>query len=107
MQGSGPPGAGLKPFGLVLNTHLSLVHSLSRRPSGHFGQVREVRERATGAQWAGKFLKLKRGVGSRLGLERKNVEKEVEILQSLQHQNIMALKDVFESRAEVVLIVEL
>ncbi|KAL7883151.1 hypothetical protein SRHO_G00008090 [Serrasalmus rhombeus] len=75
--------------------------------SGHFGQVREVRERATGIPWAGKFLKLKRGVGSRLGLERKSVEKEVEILQSLQHQNIMALKDVFESRAEVVLIIEL
>ncbi|XP_066529903.1 death-associated protein kinase 2 [Hoplias malabaricus] len=75
--------------------------------SGHFGQVREVRERVTGDLWAGKFLKLRRGVGSRLGLERKSVEKEVEILQSLQHQNIMALKDVFESRMEVVLIIEL
>uniref|UniRef100_A0A8B9KNT3 Si:dkey-240h12.4 n=1 Tax=Astyanax mexicanus TaxID=7994 RepID=A0A8B9KNT3_ASTMX len=75
--------------------------------SGHFGQVRAVRERATGTPWAGKFLKLRKGVGSRLGLERKCVEKEVEILQSLQHQNIMAIKDVFESRAEVVLIIEL
>ncbi|XP_059365317.1 death-associated protein kinase 2-like [Carassius carassius] len=75
--------------------------------SGHFGQVCEVRERATGVLWAGKFLKLKKGAGSRLGLERKSVEKEVEVLQSLQHQNILALKDVFESRSEVVLIVEL
>ncbi|XP_026999783.1 death-associated protein kinase 2 isoform X2 [Tachysurus fulvidraco] len=75
--------------------------------SGHFGQVREVCERATGIVWAGKFLKLRRGAGSRLGLERASVEKEVEILQSLQHQNIMALRDVFESKAEVVLIVEL
>uniref|UniRef100_A0AAY5EJ37 Protein kinase domain-containing protein n=1 Tax=Electrophorus electricus TaxID=8005 RepID=A0AAY5EJ37_ELEEL len=75
--------------------------------SGHFGQVREVRERLTGTLWAGKFLKLQRSVGSRFGLERKSVEQEVEILQSLQHQNVMALKDVFESRAEVVLIVEL
>ncbi|XP_051527853.1 death-associated protein kinase 2-like isoform X1 [Myxocyprinus asiaticus] len=75
--------------------------------SGHFGQVREVRERATGVLWAGKFLKLKRGAGSRLGLERKSVEKEVEILQGLQHQNIMAIKDVFENRTEVVLIIEL
>ncbi|KAA0710201.1 Death-associated protein kinase 2 [Triplophysa tibetana] len=75
--------------------------------SGHFGQVREVRERASDVLWAGKFLKLKRGAGSRLGLERKSVEKEVEILQSLQHQNIMGLKDVFESKAEVVLIIEL
>ncbi|XP_055075507.2 death-associated protein kinase 2 isoform X1 [Misgurnus anguillicaudatus] len=75
--------------------------------SGHFGQVRQVRERATDVLWAGKFLKLKRGAGSRLGLERKSVEREVEILQCLSHQNIMAIKDVFESRTEVVLIVEL
>uniref|UniRef100_A0AAY4C3N3 Protein kinase domain-containing protein n=1 Tax=Denticeps clupeoides TaxID=299321 RepID=A0AAY4C3N3_9TELE len=75
--------------------------------SGHYGQVCAVRERATGARWAGKFLKLRRSASSRLGLERKSVEKEVEILQALPHCNIMALKDVFESRAEVVLIVEL
>uniref|UniRef100_A0A8C1SUN0 Si:dkey-240h12.4 n=1 Tax=Cyprinus carpio TaxID=7962 RepID=A0A8C1SUN0_CYPCA len=48
--------------------------------SGHFGQVREVRERATGVLWAGKFLKLKKGAGSRLGLERKSVEKEVVLI---------------------------
>ncbi|KAJ7985475.1 hypothetical protein DPEC_G00352410 [Dallia pectoralis] len=75
--------------------------------SGHFGQVRVVLERASGARWAGKFLKLRRSASSRLGLERLSVEREVEILQSLQHANIMALRDVFESRAEVVLIVEL
>uniref|UniRef100_A0A4W5NBV6 Si:dkey-240h12.4 n=1 Tax=Hucho hucho TaxID=62062 RepID=A0A4W5NBV6_9TELE len=75
--------------------------------SGHFGQVRAVLERASGVHWAGKFLKLRRSANSRLGLERKSVEREVEILQSLQHANIMTLRDVFESRAEVVLIVEL
>lgn len=64
-------------------------------------------ERASGVRWAGKFLKLRRSASSRLGLERKSVEREVEILQSLQHDNVMALRDVFESRAEVVLIVEL
>ncbi|CAB1350987.1 unnamed protein product, partial [Coregonus sp. 'balchen'] len=71
--------------------------------SGHFGQVREVRERATGARWAGKFLKIRKCASSRLGIERKSVEREVEVLQALKHPNIMALKDVFESRAEVVL----
>ncbi|KAI1901493.1 hypothetical protein AGOR_G00035000 [Albula goreensis] len=75
--------------------------------SGHFGQVRAVQERATGVRWAGKFLKVRKCASSRLGLERRTVEREVEILQALQHNNIMALKDVFESRAEVVLIVEL
>lgn len=75
--------------------------------SGHFGQVRQVSERATGICWAGKFLKIRKSACSRLGLERSSVEQEVEILQAIQHPNIVALKDVFESRAEVVLILEL
>ncbi|KAM6967927.1 death-associated protein kinase 2-like [Aplochiton taeniatus] len=75
--------------------------------SGHFGSVRSVRERSTGVLWAGKFLKLRRSASSRLGLERRNVEREVEVLQALQHPNILELRDVFESKAEVVLIVEL
>ncbi|KAJ8273509.1 hypothetical protein GJAV_G00102400 [Gymnothorax javanicus] len=75
--------------------------------SGHFGQVREVRDKASGNRWAGKFLKVRKNATSRLGLERQAVEREVEILQSLGHPNIMALRDVFESRAEVVLIIEL
>ncbi|KAG7225353.1 hypothetical protein INR49_027336 [Caranx melampygus] len=75
--------------------------------SGHFGQVRRVTERATGTCWAAKFLKIRKGACSRLGLERSSVEREVEILQAVQHPNIVTLKDVFESRAEVVLILEL
>ncbi|XP_041810866.1 death-associated protein kinase 2 isoform X2 [Chelmon rostratus] len=74
---------------------------------GHFAQVRQVCERATGTCWAGKFLKIRKNACSRLGLERSSVEQEVEILQAVQHPNIVTLKDVFESRAEVVLILEL
>ncbi|XP_029023905.1 death-associated protein kinase 2 [Betta splendens] len=75
--------------------------------SGHFGQVRQVRERATGTTWAAKFLKIRKNAYSRLGLDRDSVEREVEILQAVQHSNIVTLKDVFESRSEVVLILEL
>ncbi|GLD63267.1 death-associated protein kinase 2-like protein [Lates japonicus] len=75
--------------------------------SGHFGQVRQVRERTSGTCWAGKFLKIRKIACSRLGLDRGSVEREVEVLQTVQHPNIVALKDVFESRAEVVLILEL
>ncbi|XP_070841388.1 death-associated protein kinase 2 [Chaetodon trifascialis] len=74
---------------------------------GHFAQVRQVCERSTGTCWAGKFLKIRKSACSRLGLERTSVEQEVEILQAVQHPNIVTLKDVFESRAEVVLILEL
>ncbi|KAE8282402.1 Death-associated protein kinase 2 [Larimichthys crocea] len=75
--------------------------------SGHFGQVRQVSERTSGTCWAAKFLKIRKTVGSRLGVERSSVEKEVQILHAVQHPNIVTLKDVFESRAEVVLILEL
>ncbi|XP_026874907.2 death-associated protein kinase 2-like [Electrophorus electricus] len=75
--------------------------------SGHFGQVRELTEQSSGTLWAGKFLKLQRSASSRLGVERRSVEREVEILQALPHAHIMALHDVFDSRAEIVLVVEL
>ncbi|XP_077447077.1 death-associated protein kinase 2 isoform X1 [Stigmatopora argus] len=75
--------------------------------SGHFGEVRRVRELATGTDWAGKFVKLRKNQCSMLGLERSRVEQEVEVIQALQHPNIVALKDVFESRSEVVLILEI
>uniref|UniRef100_A0A3Q2UL00 Si:dkey-240h12.4 n=1 Tax=Fundulus heteroclitus TaxID=8078 RepID=A0A3Q2UL00_FUNHE len=75
--------------------------------SGHFGQVRKVCERTSKTRWAGKFLKIRKTACSRLGVERTSVEREVEVLQILHHPNIVALKDVFESRSEVVLILEL
>ncbi|KAM9776342.1 death-associated protein kinase 2 isoform X2 [Syngnathus typhle] len=75
--------------------------------SGHFGEVRRVRELATGTYWAGKFVKLRKTTCSLLGLERRCVEQEVEVLRSLQHPNIITLKDVFDSRSEVVLILEI
>ncbi|KAM7372754.1 hypothetical protein PAMP_007652 [Pampus punctatissimus] len=75
--------------------------------SGHFGQVRRLLELATGTYWAGKFQKIRKNPCSRLGLERSSVEREVQILQAVQHPNIVALKDVFESRSEVVLILEI
>ncbi|MGH0187681.1 UNVERIFIED_CONTAM: hypothetical protein FKN15_023634, partial [Acipenser sinensis] len=76
-------------------------------PSGHFGTVRLVREKGSGTEYAGKFLKIRKCKSSRLGLDREDVEREVEILQALQHPNIMALRDVFESKAELVLILEM
>lgn len=92
---------------VLILTHISCLAFTVICPRGHFGQVCKVRERSTGTYWAGKFLKLRRSACSRLGLERSSVEREVEILQAVQHENIVTLNDVFESRAEVVLILEL
>ncbi|NWZ58583.1 DAPK2 kinase, partial [Haliaeetus albicilla] len=75
--------------------------------SGHFGVVKRCQERSTGTFYAAKFVKTRRCRGSRLGLERAQVEREVTILRQLDHPNIMRLHDLFVSKAEMVLILEL
>ncbi|NWS30685.1 DAPK2 kinase, partial [Polioptila caerulea] len=80
---------------------------LEKLGSGHFGVVRLCRERSTSSFYAAKFVKMRQCWGSRLGLERAQVEREVAILRQLDHPNIMHLHDLFASRAEVVLILEL
>lgn len=69
--------------------------------------VRRCRERATGTFYAAKRVRTRRCRGSRRGLERAQVEREVSILRQLRHPNIMRLHDLFASRAEVVLVLEL
>ncbi|NXU67436.1 DAPK3 kinase, partial [Horornis vulcanius] len=75
--------------------------------SGHFGVVRLCCQRSTGTFYAAKFVKIRQCWGSRLGLERAQVEREVAILRQLDHPNIMRLHDLFTSKTEMVLVLEL
>ncbi|NWH79966.1 DAPK2 kinase, partial [Piaya cayana] len=75
--------------------------------SGHFGVVKRCRERRSGSFFAAKLVKPQRCRGSRWGLEMAQVEREVAILRQLHHPNIMRLHDLFASRTEMVLILEL
>ncbi|XP_053561295.1 death-associated protein kinase 2 isoform X1 [Bombina bombina] len=84
-----------------------LYELLEKLGSGHFGEVRKCKEKNTGTFYAGKFIKTRKCKGSRLGLDREQVEREVFILQQLEHPNIMQLHDVFASKAEMVLMLEL
>ncbi|XP_060614211.2 death-associated protein kinase 2-like [Anolis sagrei] len=84
-----------------------LYELLEKLGSGHFGVVRRCRERETDAFFAAKSVKIRKRKGSRLGLDREQVSREVNILRQLQHPNIMRLHDVFASKAEMVLILEL
>ncbi|XP_053906761.1 death-associated protein kinase 2 isoform X2 [Cuculus canorus] len=84
-----------------------LYELLEKLGSGHFGVVKRCRERSTGTFYAAKFVKTQRCRGSRLGLEKTQVEREVAVLRQLDHPNIMRLHDLFTSRTETVLILEL
>uniref|UniRef100_A0A1A8HZX3 non-specific serine/threonine protein kinase n=3 Tax=Nothobranchius TaxID=28779 RepID=A0A1A8HZX3_NOTKU len=75
--------------------------------SGQFAVVRRCRHRSTGAEFAAKFIKKRRSKSSRRGVTRDDIEREVNILKEIQHPNIIALHEVFENKAEVILILEL
>ncbi|XP_036399913.1 death-associated protein kinase 2-like [Megalops cyprinoides] len=75
--------------------------------SGQFAIVKRCREKSTGLSFAAKFIKKRQSRASRRGVSREEIEREVNILQELQHPNIVTLHDVFENRTDVVLILEL
>ncbi|NXL68135.1 DAPK2 kinase, partial [Chordeiles acutipennis] len=101
--------AGSEGLVVTLNpgTVEDLYELLEKLGSGHFGVVKRCRELSTGVFYAAKFVKTQRCRGSRLGVERAQVEREVTILQQLDHPNIMKLHDLFVSKAEMVLVLEL
>ncbi|XP_044049253.1 death-associated protein kinase 2 isoform X1 [Siniperca chuatsi] len=75
--------------------------------SGQFAIVKRCIEKSTGTEYAAKFIKKRQSRASRRGVRREEIEREVDILQQLQHSNIVALHDVYENRTDVVLILEL
>lgn len=76
-------------------------------PSGQFAVVRRCRHRGTRVEFAAKFIKKRRSKSSRRGVTREDIEREVNILKEIHHPNIITLHEVFENKAEVILILEL
>ncbi|KAJ8285347.1 hypothetical protein GJAV_G00025790 [Gymnothorax javanicus] len=75
--------------------------------SGQFAVVKKCREKNTGKEYAAKFIKKRRSKSSRRGVAREDIEREVSILKEIQHPNVITLHEVFENKAEVILILEL
>ncbi|XP_064858889.1 death-associated protein kinase 2 isoform X2 [Oncorhynchus nerka] len=75
--------------------------------SGQFAIVKRVRDKCSGLEYAAKFVKKCQSRASRRGVRREDIEREVDILQLVTHPNIVALHDVYETRTDVVLILEL
>ncbi|GLH12279.1 Calcium/calmodulin-dependent protein kinase type II alpha chain [Gryllus bimaculatus] len=71
---------------------------------GQFAVVRRCVEKSTGNQFAAKFMRKRRVCR---GVSSEDIEREVKLLLQLKHKNIVSLHQVFESRQEVVLVLEL
>lgn len=69
---------------------------------GRFGTVLKCTEKKTGLQLAAKFVSTKHKE------ERENVEREVDIMKSLQHRRLLQLYDVYDDgTSEMCIITEL
>ncbi|XP_048473206.1 death-associated protein kinase 2 [Rhincodon typus] len=75
--------------------------------SGQFAIVKKCCEKSSGLEYAAKFIKKRQVRASRRGVRREEIEREVNILQQIQHSNIITLHDVYENKTDVVLILEL
>ncbi|KAH7728387.1 CAMK/DAPK/DAPK protein kinase [Aphelenchoides avenae] len=76
--------------------------------SGQFAVVRRVTKRATGEQYAAKYIKKRRYATSRRGVPRAHIEREVEMLRLVSgHDNVIDLHEVFETPTDVILVLEL
>lgn len=75
--------------------------------SGQFAIVKRCKEKSTGMEYAAKFIKKRQNQASRRGIQREEIEREVNILQELQHPNIIAMHDIYENRTDVMLVLEL
>nr|CAB3236238.1 death-associated protein kinase 2-like [Phallusia mammillata] len=75
--------------------------------SGQFAVVRKCIEKCSGKVFAAKFIKKKRARASRRGVTKEDIEREVDILTTVGHKNIISLHEVYESNNEVVLILEM
>lgn len=68
---------------------------------GKFGTVYRCQEKATGLQLAAKFVPIPKRD------DRRNVEREVELMNSLQHTLIIQLYDAFEYQKMMCVVLEL
>ncbi|PSN41146.1 Death-associated protein kinase 1 [Blattella germanica] len=71
---------------------------------GQFAVVRRCVEKSSGLQYAAKFMRKRR---VHRGVPAEDIHREVNLLQQLNHPNIVKLHQVFDSRQEVVLVLEL
>ena len=75
--------------------------------SGQFAVVRRCKHIASGKEYAGKFIRKRRAKASRRGASIEDIQREVAVLKEVSHENIVKLFDVYESKQDVVLVLEL
>ncbi|XP_068602717.1 myosin light chain kinase, smooth muscle-like [Brachionichthys hirsutus] len=72
-----------------------------RLGTGKFGQVFKLVEKSTKKVWAGKFIK------AYSAKEKENVRREIAIMNSLHHPQLVQCVDAFEGKSDIVMVLEM
>lgn len=78
-----------------------ITYEITQNFRGKFGTVYRCREKSTDLQLAAKFI----GVPKKE--DRRNVEREVDIMRQLQHPRLIQLYDAFENGKVMCVVLEL
>ncbi|XP_028593692.2 myosin light chain kinase family member 4 isoform X1 [Podarcis muralis] len=76
------------------------VHKGEVLGGGRFGQVHRCEEKSTGLKLAAKIIK------ARAAKEKDEVKNEINVMNQLNHANLIQLYDAFESKNDIVLVME-
>jgi serine/threonine protein kinase len=77
------------------------------RYSGQFAVVKNLMEKSSGKRFAAKFMKKKRSNSVRRGMTQEQILREANVLRSINHKGIIYLHDIFETKLEIALVLEL
>ncbi|XP_031566034.1 serine/threonine-protein kinase HSL1-like isoform X3 [Actinia tenebrosa] len=95
----------------VLNIHHEAIEDFydiaQEIGSGQFAVVKKLSEKASGKEFAAKFMKKKRAKSLRLGMTSEQILREANVLRSINHKGIIYLHDIFETKLEFILVLEL
>ncbi|CBY35470.1 unnamed protein product [Oikopleura dioica] len=75
--------------------------------AGQFAVVKRVRHRKTGKFYAAKYIRKRKMKTSRRGVPQEEIEKEIAVLQDLDHPRIVKLRESWNTANEIILVLEL
>ncbi|KAK3740114.1 hypothetical protein QZH41_012351 [Actinostola sp. cb2023] len=75
--------------------------------SGQFAVVKKLLEKSSGETFAAKFIKKRRSKALKRGMTQEQFMREADVLRSVDHIGIIYLHDIFETKLEFVLVLEL
>ncbi|KAL1783919.1 myosin light chain kinase family member 4 [Sigmodon hispidus] len=90
---------------IVIAKHMTVdnLYTVSKSEilgGGRFGQVHKCEEKATGLKLAAKIIKIR---GAK---DKEDVKNEISVMNQLDHVNLIQLYDAFESRHDIILVME-